>query len=55
MKYSIPKNAGIDEDCAKRGFEKVPETHEMDDSPPNSQWRDLNDGGFLGRPKGLER
>ena len=28
---------------------------EMDDTPTNSQWRDLDDGGFLGRPKGNER
>jgi len=28
---------------------------ELDDSPHNSQWRDLDDGGFLGRPKGNER
>lgn len=28
---------------------------ELDESPPNSMWRDLDDGGFLGRPKGNER
>ena len=55
MKYDIPKNCEIDEACAKKGFEDVPETHELDDSPPNSMWRDMDDGGFLGRPKGLER
>lgn len=55
MKYDIPKNAGIDEACAKRGHENVPDTSEMDDSPPNSMWRDMDDGGFLGRAKGLER
>jgi hypothetical protein len=27
----------------------------LDDTPTNSQWRDLDDGGFLGRPKGNER
>lgn len=28
---------------------------ELDDTPPNSLWRDMDDGGFLGRPKGNER
>jgi hypothetical protein len=28
---------------------------ELDETPTNSQWRDLDDGGFLGRAKGHER
>ena len=27
----------------------------LDDSPTNSRWDDLDDGGFLGRAKGQER
>jgi len=27
----------------------------LDDMPPNSLWRDMEDGGFLGRSKGGER
>lgn len=29
--------------------------HELDEDPLNSTWRDVDDGGFLGRPKGEER
>lgn len=55
MKYNLPENCGINEADAKRGHVPCDETHEMDDTPPNSLWRDMDDGGFLGRPKGLER
>lgn len=55
MKYNLPENCGINEADAKRGHVPCDETHEMDDTPPNSMWRDMDDGGFLGRPKGLER
>ena len=41
-------------DGYKDGMYK-PDEHELDESPPNSNWRDLDDGGFLGRPKGGER
>ena len=31
-----------------------PDEQQLDESPHNSMWRDLDDGGFLGRPKGQE-
>ena len=55
MKYNLPENCGIDSKCAERGFEEVPKTNEMDESPTNSLWQGYEDGGFLGRAKGLER
>ena len=48
----MPKKGDI-----KKGFEKPTwsKKEELDDSPLNSNWRDLDDGGFLGRAKGQER
>jgi hypothetical protein len=55
MKTDLTENCGIDSKDVERGHTQVPNTNEMDDTPPNSMWRDMDDGGFCGRPKGLER
>ena len=40
----------------KKGYKDVTnEPSDMDETPTNSQWRDLDDVGFCGRPKGSER
>jgi len=51
------KNYGIGGKDMKRGYsdgEYKKDEHELDEDPLNSMWRDWDDGGFLGRPKGGE-
>ena len=52
-------NYGLEKGDIERGFTEgtFPENGEnaVDDSPKNSQWQDIDDGGFLGRAKGQER
>ena len=51
------RNYGIDDKDMKRGYsdgEYRPDEYELDEGPLNSMWRDWDDGGFLGRPKGGE-
>ena len=52
-------NYGLEKGAKDRGFNEgtCPENGEnaVDDSPKSSQWKDLDDGGFLGRAKGQER
>jgi hypothetical protein len=51
-------NFGADAEDMKKGYcngDYKPDQEQLDESPTNSQWRDLDDGGFLGRPKGQER
>jgi hypothetical protein len=52
-------NYGLEKGAKDRGFNEGT-YHEngenaVDDSPKNSQWKDLDDGGFLNRNKGQER
>ena len=51
------KGCGVSEEDKERGFTEGEYKGDkaLDDSPKNSQWKDLDDGGFLGRPKGQER
>jgi len=35
--------------------DKPTDDREMDETPPNSRYRDVDDGGFAGRPKGDAR
>ena len=48
----------VEEKDIKRGYTdgmyKPKKDEKLDESPLNSTWRDLDDGGFLGRPKGGE-
>ena len=55
MKCKLPENCCCDDKDVDRGFLEVPDTHEMDDGPTNSLWQGYEEGGFLGRAKGLER
>ena len=52
-------NYGLEKGAKERGFceGEYPENGEnaVDDSPKNSRWKDLDDGGFLNRNKGQER
>ena len=46
----------VSQEDLERGYTEGEHKGEgLDDSPPNSRWRDLDDGGFLGRAKGQER
>ena len=38
----------------KDGMYSPKDGEELDEDPLNSLWRDTDDGGFLGRPKGSE-
>ena len=41
----------------ERGYKDgmyVPDKQQLDEDPHNSMWKDWDDGGFLGRPKGGE-
>ena len=48
---------GVSKEDKDRGFTEgeYKGDNGVDDSPKNSQWKDLDDGGFLGRAKGQER
>ena len=51
------KNYGVSKKDMNRGYtdgEYKPDNQELDEDHLNSQWKDLDDGGFLGRPKGQE-
>ena len=52
------KNSGVSQKDLDKGHcegEHKGGKDSLDESPLNSNWRDLDDGGFLGRPKGGER
>jgi hypothetical protein len=50
-------NYGLEKGDVKRGYceGEYKGDDGIDDTPKNSQWRDIEDGGFLGRSKGQER
>ncbi len=52
------KNYSISNKDMKKGYSdgeyKKSDENELDESHLNSMWRDWDDGGFLGRPKGGE-
>lgn len=54
MKYEAPENCGCSKKCLKEGYEKVPETNELEEGPSNVMWPE-DVGGFLPRPNGWER
>ena len=51
------QNYGVSEKDMARGYsdgEYKPDKEKLDEEHLNSTWKDLDDGGFLGRPKGGE-
>jgi hypothetical protein len=51
-------NYGLEKGAKEKGFnegEYQEDEKALDDSPKNSRWDDIDDGGFLGRSKGQER